>query len=118
MSGDLIALVIGVALAGVVVCLGWRRNLAEVTQSWLPQFGKAPKSNGSDTGVIRWGRGHRKLSPRQRQFAIWAYLAISVFNATFAVLSADGRLLHVINVALFAAGAVVFVLRKPFSPAI
>jgi hypothetical protein len=44
-------------------------------------------------------------------------MAISLFNASLAVLSAESRLLHVINAALFALGALVFLLRKPSSSA-
>jgi hypothetical protein len=61
------------------------------------------------------GQGRRQLSPRQRQFAVWAYLLTSLCNAALAVLWADNRLLHAISAALFAAGAVVYMKRVPSS---
>jgi hypothetical protein len=44
------------------------------------------------------------------------YFAIGLVNAVFAISSADGRATHAITAALFALGAVVFMLRKPASP--
>jgi hypothetical protein len=117
MGSDLVALFVGVALAVVVVFLGWRRNLAAVTQGWLPRFGKVPKPATVAPGLGDGGQRSRQLSPRQRRLGIWLYLAISIFNLTLAVLSADSRFLHAISAALFALGAAVFVLRKPSSPA-
>jgi hypothetical protein len=37
MSSDLIALVVGITLDIAIVVLGLRRNLSDVTRSWLPR---------------------------------------------------------------------------------
>jgi hypothetical protein len=112
MSSDLIAWVVAITLGIAVVVLGLRRNLADVTQSWPPRFGEASKPVTATPEPLDGGQGRRELSPRQRRFAIWAYLLASVFNAALAVLSADDRLLHAVSAALFAIGAVVFLLKR------
>jgi hypothetical protein len=110
MSSDLIALVVGITLGITVVVLGLRRNLADVTRSWLPRFGEVPEP-GATPGLFEGGQGHRQLSPRQTRLAIWGSLLFSVCYAALAVLSTDDRLMHVIGAALFAILAVVHVLR-------
>ncbi|HEY6550572.1 MAG TPA: hypothetical protein VIY71_05160 [Solirubrobacterales bacterium] len=112
MSSDLIAWVVGITLGIAVVGLGLRRNLDDVTRTWLPRFGEAPESVTATLELSDGGQGRRPLSPRQRRFAIWAYLLLSVCNVAFAVLWADNRLLHAINAALFAIGAVVLMLKR------
>lgn len=116
MSNDLIAWVVGIALAITVVALGLRRNLADVTRSWLPQFGEAPKSVTAMPGSFDSGQKSRQLSPRQRQFVIWSFLIFGLCYAALAVLSADERLEHIGMAALFAIGAVVHLVRPPSSP--
>jgi hypothetical protein len=110
MSSDLIALVVGITLGIAVVVLGLRRNLADVTRSWLPQFGEPPE-RGAMPELFEGGQGHRQFSPRQTRFAIWASLLFSACYAALAVLSTDDRLMHVIGAALFAIVAVVHMLR-------
>lgn len=112
MSSNLIAWVVAITLGIAVVGLGLRRDLADVTRSWLPRFGEAPEPVSATPESSDGGQGRHELSPRQRQFAIWAYLLISVCNAAFAVLWVDNRLLHAINAALFATGAVVLMLKE------
>lgn len=114
MGSDLIALVVAITLGLVVVGLGLRRNLSDVTRSWLPQFGDAPKSTGP-LGSFDGGQGRRQISPRQRRLSIWLYLLISVGYAASSVVSAESRLWHASMAALFAIGALVFWLRKPSS---
>jgi hypothetical protein len=116
MSSDLIAWVVGITLGIAVVGLGLRRNLADVTRSWLPRFGEAPEPVTATLESSDGGQGRRQLSTRQRQFVIWAYLLISLCNAAFAVLWADNRLLHAISAALFAIGAVVLMLKGRHLP--
>jgi hypothetical protein len=111
MSSDLVAWIVAITLGIAVVGLGLRRNLADVTRSWLPRFGEAPEPVTATPASSDGGEGRRQLSPRQRQFAIWAYLLIGLCNAAFAVLWADNRLLHAISAALFAVGAVVLMLQ-------
>jgi hypothetical protein len=113
MSSDLTAWVVGITLGIAVIGLGLRRNLSDVTRSWLPRFGEVPKLAPAIPESFYGGQGRRQLSPRERRFGIWFYLLISVTNATLAVLSADNRLWHVISAVLFASGAVVFMLRRP-----
>jgi hypothetical protein len=113
MGNDLIAWVVGLALVIVVVWLGLRRNLSDVTQSWLPRFGEGPKLAPAIPESSNGGRARRQLSPLQRRLAIWIYLLASVIYTTQAVLSSDSRLLHVMTAVLFAIGAVVFTLRRP-----
>jgi hypothetical protein len=116
MNSDLIAWIVAIALGLAVVGLGLRRDLGEITRSWLPRFGEAPEPVTATPGSSDGGQVRRQLSPRQRRFVIWAYLLISVCNAAFAVLWADNRLLHAISAALFAIGAVVLMLRRSPSP--
>jgi predicted transporter len=111
MSSDLIAWVVGITLGIAVVGLGLRRNLGDLTRSWLPRFGEGSEPATATPGLFDGGQGRRELSPRQRQFVFWAYLLISVSNAAHAILSADGRLLHAISAVLWL-GAGVFVLKR------
>jgi hypothetical protein len=111
MSSEFIAWVVAIALGIAVVGLGLRRNLADVTRSWLPRYGEAPEPVTVLSESSEGGQARRQLSPRQRQFAIWGYLIISLCNAALAVLWADNRLLHAISAAVFATGAVVFILK-------
>jgi hypothetical protein len=115
MSSDLIAWIVGISLGIAVVVLGLRRNLDEVTRSWLPRFGESPEPVAAIPELSGGGHGSRQLSPRQRRFAIWAYLLISACNATFAVLSADDRLLHAVSAALWIGAAVLVLKRSPSS---
>jgi hypothetical protein len=113
MSNGLLAWVVAVTLGLAVIVLGLRRNLADVTRSWLPRFGDAPEPATPPQGFFDGGQERRQISPRQRRIAIWSYLLFSLWNAALALLSADDRLLHAASAALFAVGAVVFLLRKP-----
>ncbi len=110
MSSDLTALVVGITLGIAIVVLGLRRNLADVTRSWLPRFGETPEP-GATPGFFEGGQGHRQFSPRQTRLAFWASLLFSVCYAALAVLSTNDRLIHVIGAALFAIVAVVHMLR-------
>lgn len=107
MSSDLIALVVGITLGLAIVGLGLRRNLGDVTRSWLPRFGKAPEQATLEPWAFGGGKVRHPLSPRQRQLIILFYLLVSAFNAAAAVLVSHGRLLHAINAVLFAVGTVV-----------
>jgi len=111
MSSDLIAGVVALSLGFVVVVLGRRRNLDDVTQSWLPRFEGVPEKTTESPWVGSYGgaRERRGLSPRQRRLAIGIYLLIVVLNATDAVLSAEDRLLHGITAGLVAIGVVMLV---------
>jgi hypothetical protein len=113
MSSDLIAWVVAITLGIVVVGLGLRRNLSDVTRSWLPRFGEAPELETGTPGLFDGGHGSRQLSPRQRRFAIGFYLLMSTCYVAFAVLSADSRLSHAALAALFAIAAVVIARREP-----
>jgi hypothetical protein len=113
MSSDLIAWVVGITLGIVVVGLGLRRNLGDVTRSWLPRFGEAPEPATPE--FFDGGQERRQLSPWQRRFVICSYLLTSVCNAALAVQSADNRLLHAIFAALFAIVVVPMLKRSPSS---
>jgi hypothetical protein len=112
MSSDLTAWVVGITLGIAVIGLGLRRNLSDVTRSWLPRFGEVPKLAPAIPESFDGGQGRRQLSPLQRRFAIWTYLLASVINATQAVVSSESRPLHVMTAVLFASGAVVFMFEK------
>lgn len=89
MSSDLIAWVVGIVLGVAAIGLGLRRNLADVTQSWLPRF---DEGTGSATATLESFDGkqrRRQLSLRERRFALWFYPLLSACNAVFAVLSTD-----------------------------
>lgn len=112
MGSDLIALFIGIALAVVVVCSGWRRNLAEVTRSWLPRFEQAPKPEALTSEPLGSRQGRRELSPGERRFAIWFYLIASAVYAAVLVLSTRDRPIHAAMAVLFAISAVVLIRKK------
>lgn len=116
MSSELIAWIVAVALGVAVICLGLRRDLGEVTRSWLPRFGEGSEDATEVPGPADGWQKPRQLSPRQRKWAIWFYLLIGLLYAVIAVLQADGRLLHVISAATFSAGAVLLILKGPPSP--
>jgi hypothetical protein len=111
MSSDLLAWVVGVTLGIAVIGLGLRRNLADVTRSWLPRFGEVPEPVTASPHLFDGGQGHHQLSPRRRLVFVLGYLLLSLCNAAFAVLWADGRLLHAVIAALFAIVAAVLVLK-------
>ena len=111
MSSDLIPWVVAITLGVVVVVLGWRRNLGDVTQDWLPRFGESPEPVTAVSESADGGQG-RQLSPRQRRLLIWGYVALSLGNAAIAVLGSHDRPLHTISAATFGIGAVVLTLKK------
>ena len=116
MSSDLIAWVVGIVLGVAVVGLGLRRNLADVTQSWLPRFDEGPGSAAATLESSDGGQGRRQFSPRERRFALWAYPLLSACNAVFAVLSTDNRVGYAIIAVLFALVAVALKLEwGPYS---
>lgn len=102
MSRDLTLLLVVIALTLALVGLGLRRNLSETTREWLPRFGEDSEQATVMAGPPGEPRG-RQLSPRQRLWLAGGYVLISLGNATLALLSADGRLLHT----LIAAGGVI-----------
>jgi hypothetical protein len=111
MSTDLIAWGVAITLGVVVVVVGWRRDLGDVTRSWLPQFGGPSESVTAMPESAAGGQGH-DLSPRQRWFLIWVDLALGLGNAAVAVLSSRDRPLHAIGAATFGIGAVVLMLKE------
>jgi hypothetical protein len=111
MSSDLIAWVVAITLGVVVVVLGWRRNLGDVTQDWLPRFGGPSESVTAMPEPAAGGQG-RDLSPRQRGFLICGYLMLGLGNAADAALSSDDRPLHAIGAATFGIGVVVLMLKE------
>ncbi len=115
MSSDLIAWVVAITLGAVVVVLGWRRDLGDVTRSWLPRFGEPSESVTTMPESAAAGQG-RELSPRQRRFVIWGYLVLGAGYAVITVLSAHSRLLHAASAATFGIGAVVLMLKERRRP--
>jgi hypothetical protein len=113
MSSDLIALVVALTLGTAVIILGLRRNLSEATRNGLPRFGRDPERETATLGLYEGEeRRRRPLSPRQRRWLVSLYLLIALTDAAHAFLSANDRLLHAIMAALFALGAVMFLLKK------
>jgi hypothetical protein len=112
MSSDFIAWIIAIALGVAVVGLGWRRELADTTRNWLPQFGEASEQATVPPGPSDAVQRRRPLSPGQRRWIAGGYLLISLGNAALALLGADDRLFHAIIAALFALLAVAFLLKK------
>lgn len=110
---DLIAGVIGISLGIAVVILGLRRNLSDVTRSWLPRYGEALGKRAMVPDFFDSGQGRRQLSPLTRKLNIWLYLFMSLAYAAFAVLGVHERLMHVSMAVLFAVAAVTFMLRRP-----
>jgi hypothetical protein len=116
MGSDLIAWVVGITLGLAVVGLGLRRDLGDVTRSWLPRFGEGPEQ-ATASGSLNGGQGRRQPSPRQRRLAIWANLLIGIGYSALAVLSANDRLWHAIFAALFVVWTVVLMLKGRHPPA-
>jgi hypothetical protein len=118
MSRDLIVLIVTIGLGIVIVLLGLRRNLSETTRSGLPRFGEAPEQVTEMVGPSEHERGRKPLSPKQARWLASLYLLMGLGNAVDAVLSSDGRLIHVATAALFTLCAVALFLRKwPYSKA-
>jgi hypothetical protein len=113
MSSDLIAWVVAITLGLAVVGLGLRRNLSATTRNGLPRLRGDSERATATLGLYEGGnRPRRPLSPRQRRWAIWAYLLMSLTFAAFAVLSAHDRLFNAIFAAMLALNAAVYWLRR------
>lgn len=111
MSSDLIAAILSATLGVIVIAVGLRRNLADVTQSWLPRFGEVPRQTAPTPVHYEGGQERQPLSPWQKRLLVGLYLMMSAVNADSAIREIDDRVQHVILAALFAVGAVVFALR-------
>jgi hypothetical protein len=118
MSSDLVAWAVAIGLGIAVVVLGLRRKLSETTRNGLPRLGGDTDRATATLGLYEGGdKRRRPLSPRQRQWAIGAYLLMSLTFAAFAVLSAQDRLFHAIFAVTLALNAAVYWLkRSPSSP--
>jgi hypothetical protein len=115
MSNDLIAWIVVITLGAVVVVLGLRRNLSEITRNGLPRFDRASEQATAIPGPPGYGQWRRPLTQRQWRWGAGVYLLLGLGNAATAVMQADSRLIHAISAATFAFGAVVVLLRKPRS---
>lgn len=91
MGSEVIGGAVALGLAFVVIAVGWRRDLDELTRSWLPRFGKAPELATATPGPSAGERARRPPSPRQKQLFIGCYLLVAAGNAVLAALSADYR---------------------------
>jgi hypothetical protein len=95
MSGDLIAVIVGLLLGFAIVGLVLWRHRAEVKRSWQMRFGSATEtptatSEPSDGRVV----GLFSLSPWKRRLVIGTSLLVSLGNAALAATATDGELLH------------------------
>ena len=115
MSSDLIAGVIGITLGVVVVGVGLRRKLSDVTRRGLPQYERDPEATSIATELYTGPQRRNQLSPPMRRLGIGLYLSMGLCYAVFAVLKADERWMHASLAALFVVNAVVFFLRRPSS---
>jgi hypothetical protein len=117
MSSDLIAWVVAITLGIAVVGLGLRRNLADVTQSWLPRFGGDSERATATLGLYEGEeRRRRPLSPRQKRWMAGAFLLLGLANAVMALMWANDRLIHAVFAALWVILAVGYFLgRLPLS---
>lgn len=112
MDSALIAGIVAIMLGAVVVVVGLRRNLSDVTRGWLPRFDEASENVMGSFEEVERRRPRRHLSPRERKLALGAYVAFGLFNATVAIFSSDSRLEHVIFAVLCGVAAVMFALKK------
>ena len=117
MGSDLIASIVAIALGVVVVGLGLRRNLGDVTRSWLPRPGEASEWVTATAAPLDGERRRRPLSPRQRRWIVRFYLLLSLGNGAIALLGGNDRLFHAVLAVLFALAAVAFWLKKWPPPA-
>jgi hypothetical protein len=115
MSSDLIAGVIAIALGAVVVGLGLRRKLSDVTRSGLPQYKRDPEAVSIATELYTGPPRRSQLSPRMRRAGICLYLFMFLGWAALAAFGAQERPAHVILATLSAGTAVGFFLRRPSS---
>ena len=113
MSSDLIAGVVAIAFGIVVVGVGLRRDLSDVTRSGLPRYKRDPEATTIATELPVGERN--QLSPLTRKLGIGLYLFMGLTYAIFAVLEANERLVHASLAVLFAIATVVFLLRRPSS---
>lgn len=100
-------------LALVVVGLGLRRKLSDVTRSGLPQYERDPEATSIATELYTGPRRRNQLSPQMRKANIGLYLFMSLGWTALAVLEGRDRLIHVLTAVTAAVGVVVFVLRRP-----
>ena len=114
MSSDLLAIAVGGLLGAVVVVLGLRRKLSDVTRSGLPLYERDSEATSIATERYTGERGNQ-LSPRMRKLSIGLYLLLSLGYATLAVLEGRDRSIHVLMAVTAAIGVVVFTLRRPSS---
>jgi len=115
MSSDLIAGVVAIAFGIVVVGVGLRRNLSDVTRSGLPRYERDPEATTIATELYAGGQRRNQLSPLTRKLGIWLYLLMSLTYAAFSVFGTDERLMHASLAILSAVAAVAFMLRWPTS---
>jgi hypothetical protein len=117
MSSDLVAWVVAITLGIAVVGLGFRRNLADVTRSWLPQFGGDSERATATLGLYEGEeRRRRPLSPRQKRWMAGGFLLLSLAYAVMALMWANDRLIHAVFAALWVIVAVGYFLgRLPLS---
>jgi hypothetical protein len=115
MSSDLIAGVVAIAFGVVVVGMGLRRNLSDVTRSSLPRYVRDPEATTIATELYDDAERRNQLSPLTRKLNIGLYLFMGLAYATFAALGTRERLMHVGLAALFAVAALMFFLRRPSS---
>lgn len=113
MSNDLIAWAIAIGLGAVVIVVGLRRDLSEVTRSNLPRFGEdsEPAATVELSGVER--------GPPSTKQTLWLAsfnLLIGLLNGARALLESDDRLLHAAAAAAFVLGAAVLALRASRHP--
>ena len=95
MSSDLIAWVVALTLGIVVVVLGLRRNLSEITRNGLPRFERAP---AQATAMLPPGGG--ESDSRLRHSEALAHCVLALVQAASAALSSQDRLLHAGTAAL------------------
>lgn len=112
MSGDLVVLVVALAVAAAVVIVGMRRNLSAVTREGLPQFGDSE----GQTATLGMYEGEEMprgpLSPRQRHGLAALYLLFALTEVVSAVRSSDDRLINAATAAMIVLAAVVLWRRK------
>lgn len=114
MNSDLIALVVGLALAFFVVGLGLRRRrLGELTQRWLPQFESAHTHAPEGRRSYADERGRRRMSTRTWWLIVGLYSIWALYHAVAAIVTDEERLFHASFAVLLFIGVAVYVWKRP-----
>jgi len=111
-SGDLIALGIAIVLGLAVLGLGLRRQLGDLTQSWLPRYESGSAHEPYVSTSYAKERGRTRLSKRMWWSLVVLYSVLALYRVVTAVATDEERLLNATLAVLFGVVVAVYVWRR------